>query len=207
MIFNILRILVRTYVQIFYRVRVEGLENFPASGALVLCANHTFVKDLIFIGSFVPRKIHWMAKIELFRIPVFGALIKSLGAFPINRGANDRESIRNVYKVLNSGAPIGIFPEGTRELDPNNRPPYKRGFVSFAANAGAAILPVALDYKEGPFGRGRLFSRTVVSFGELIHLEKGRKYDRGEIEELAASIMSWINNKICTDHGASQITD
>jgi 1-acyl-sn-glycerol-3-phosphate acyltransferase len=198
MIFNCIRILIRTYISIFYRVRVEGVNNFPDSGAFVLCANHTFIKDLLFIGSFSPRKINWMAKIELFKIPVFGSLIKKLGAFPVNRGANDRDSVRNVYKVLESGAPLGIFPEGTRELDPNNRPPFKRGFVSFAAHAGVSILPVALRYENGPFGRGRLFSRAVVSFGEIIPFEKGRKYDRGEIEELATSIMSWINEKIIT---------
>ena len=196
MIFNCIKLIVRAYVAVFYNVRVEGIDNFPSKGALVLCANHTFIKDLILIGSIAPRKIHWMAKAELFKIPVFGALIKALGAFPINRGAHDRNSIRIVYKVLRSGAPLGIFPEGTRVLDPNERPPFKRGFVSFAAGTGAAILPVALRYEGGPFGRGRLFSRAIVSFGVPIEFSDNRKYDRNELNELADSIMSWIKDKI-----------
>ena len=196
MIFKFVQKLARALVAAFYRVRVEGMDNFPDTGAIVLCANHTFVKDLIFIGSIAPRKIHWMAKAELFRIPVFGALIKTLGAFPVNRGAHDRESIKTVYKVLRSGMPLGIFPEGTRTRDPNDRPPFKRGFVSFAASTGAAILPVALRYESGPFGRGRLFSRTVMSFGEVVRFDQERKYERVELDALAESIMSWINGKI-----------
>ena len=196
MIFNFIQTAIRAVVTVLYRVRVEGMDNFPETGALVLCANHTFVKDLILIGGFAPRKIHWMAKAELFRIPLFGALIKKLGAFPVNRGAHDRDSIRIVYKVLRSGAPLGIFPEGTRVLDPNNRPPFKRGFVTFAASTGASILPVALRYEGGPFGRGRLFSSAVMSFGEIIKLDPDRKYRREELDTLAESIMSWIQGKI-----------
>jgi 1-acyl-sn-glycerol-3-phosphate acyltransferase len=199
MIFDLIRHALRAFVSIFYRLRVEGIDNFPEIGALVLCANHTFIKDLIFIGSMAPRKIHWMAKEELFRIPVFGSLIKKLGAFPVNRSGPDRDSIKNVYKVLRSGAPLGIFPEGTRVLDPNHRPPFKRGFVTFAASTGAAILPVALRYEGGPFGRGRIFSRSVLFFGDLIQFEKGRKYEREELDKLAESIMSWINNKIVSE--------
>ncbi|MCL2059598.1 MAG: 1-acyl-sn-glycerol-3-phosphate acyltransferase [Oscillospiraceae bacterium] len=196
MIFNCIKRIVRLYVYVFYRVRVEGIKNFPNEGAIVLCANHTFIKDLIFIGSIAPRKIHWMAKAELFRIPVFGPLIRKLGAFPVNRGARDRDSVRIVYKVLESGAPLGIFPEGTRVLDPVKRPPFKRGFVSFAANTGASVLPVALRYEGGPFGRGKMFSRTIMTIGEPVLFEKGRKYSREELDALAESIMSWINEKI-----------
>ena len=196
MFFNCIKSIARAYISVFYKVRVEGIKNFPCEGAIVLCANHTFIKDLILIGSIAPRKIHWMAKVELFRIPVFGVLIKALGAFPVNRGAHDRNSIRIVYNVLRSGAPLGIFPEGTRVLDPNLRPPFKRGFVSFAAGSGAAILPVALRYENGPLGRGRLFSKVIVFFGETIQLEEGRKYNRNELDALADSIMTWIKDKI-----------
>jgi len=196
MIFRFLQRLLRIFIAIFYRVRVFGLNNFPKEGALILCANHTFVKDLIFIGSAAPRKIFWMAKAELFKIPLFGPLIKALGAFPVNRGARDRDSVKVVYNVLRSGAPLGIFPEGTRVKDAKERPPFRRGFVSFAANTGAAILPVSLNYKGGPFGRGRLFSHTDLSFGEPITLETGRKYAREELDGISASIMNWIYSNL-----------
>ena len=196
MIFNILQHIVRAFVRVLYRVRVEGRGNFPAAGGVVLCANHTFMKDLIIIGSIAPRKIHWMAKAELFRNPFLNWLFTRLGAFPVDRGAHDRDSIKTVYNVLRSGKTLGIFPEGTRILDPNDRPPFKRGFVSFAANSGATILPVAMRYDGGPFGRGRLFSRSVLYFGEAITLDKGRKYNRGELDEVAASVTSWIHSRL-----------
>ena len=196
MMYRLAQRLARFIVRVFYRVQVVGIENFPPEGPVVVCANHTFVKDLIFIGSFAPRKIYWMAKSELFRIPGFNIFIKSLGAFPVRRGAHDRQTVRKVYDVLGSGAPLGIFPEGTRTLDPNDRPPFKRGFVSFAANAGAAILPVALRYEGGPFGRGRLFSRAVMSFGQAIPTEAGRVYARRELDGISVSVASWIRKKI-----------
>jgi 1-acyl-sn-glycerol-3-phosphate acyltransferase len=196
MFFSFVRLIARIIAAVFYRVRAEGAENFPKEGALVLCANHTFNKDLIFISCFAPRKIYWMAKAELFRIPVFNIVIRMLGAFPVDRGARDKKSVKTVYKILNDGAPLGIFPEGKRVLDPVDRPPFKRGFVSFAANSGAAILPVAVSYSDGPLGRGRLFSGAMLTFGEVIKLESGRKYGRDELDEISASIMNWIHGKL-----------
>ena len=196
MIYRFLQRLVRIFVSIFYSVKVEGLENFPASGPVVVCANHTFFKDPIYISCFSPRKIYWMAKIELFRIPLFNLLIRSLGAFPVRRDARDRRSVKNVYKVLGRGAPLGIFPEGRRSLGVEDVPPFKRGFVSFAVNSGASILPVAIRYEGGPFGRGRLFSRAVMSFGQAIPLDCNHRYARDELDGISASVASWIHKKI-----------
>ena len=196
MVFRVIKVIAKAWVALFYRVKVEGLENFPAEGPIVVCANHTFIKDMIFIGRFAPRKINWIAKAELFRVPVFGAFIKSLGAFPVNRGANDRESVRTVYKILRSGEPLGIFPEGHRSLDPNERLPFKRGFVSFAANTGAAVLPVAIRYEDGPFGRGKLFSKATLIFGDAVHFGRGQKHGRDELIDASRSIESWIREKI-----------
>ena len=196
MIFNCIRNIVRFFMIAFYRIHVEGFANFPASGAIVICANHTFVKDLFVIGCASPRKIYWMAKAELFQIPLFGSLIRRLGAFPVNRGSGDRDSIRTVYGILNAGEPLGIFPEGTRILDPYNRPPYKRGFVSFAVNSGASILPVALRYEDGPFGRGKMFSRVVISYGKAVEVDRDHKYSRSEIDDITVSVSAWINENI-----------
>ena len=196
MIYRVIKIIAKAWVALFYRVRVDGIENFPASGPIVVCANHTYIKDMIFIGRFAPRKIYWIAKSELFRVPIYGAFIKSLGAFPIKRGANDRESVRTVYKVLRSGEPLGIFPEGHRAQDPNEKLPFKRGFVSFAANSGASLLPVAIRYEGGPLGRGKVFSKAVLTFGKTIQFERGRKYDRHELNGVATTIETWIREKI-----------
>jgi len=198
MIYGFIRRIVKAIITVLYRVRIEGLGNFPTTGAVVLCANHTFYKDLLIIGSISPRKIHWMAKSELFKNPLFGALIRKLGAFPVHRGSNDKGSVKTVYNVLGGGAVLGIFPEGTRAGDPNVRPPIKRSFVTFAANTGAAILPVAVSYAGGPFGRGRLFSRTAISFGEAVSLGQGRKYSREELDGHAATIMAWVYSRIAT---------
>jgi len=199
MIYNCLRVIVRAAVSLLYRIRAEGISRFPDKGAVVMCANHTYYKDLLILGSYAPRKINWMAKSELFKIPLFSGLIRRLGAFPVRRGESDRDSVKNVYKVLKSGEPLGIFPEGTRVFDPNNRLPYKRGFVTFAANTGATVLPVAIRYGNGPFGRGRLFCRVAMIFGEPVTFDAERKYERRELDEFAAKITQWINEVIRDD--------
>lgn len=196
MFYNFIKHIAIIWIALFYRVRVEGRENFPAVGPVVVCANHTYAKDLIFIGRFASRKIYWIAKSELFRIPIFGRFIKSLGAFPINRGERDRESVKTVYRVLKAGLPLGIFPEGHRYMDLDKRPRFSRGFVTIALNSSADILPVAIRYEGGPFGRGKLFSRTVLYFGQLVKLDRGRGYSRAELDEVAETVTSWVHKKI-----------
>ena len=205
MIYRCLQVFARFLVRTFYRVRVEGLDNFTDSGPLIICANHTFIKDMILIAGFAPRKMYWMAKDELFKIPLFGAFISKLGAFPVKRGSHDRDSIKKVYELLNAGMPIGIFPEGTRVLEPVNRPPFKRGYVSFAVNSGASILPVAIRYENGPFGRGKLFSKVVMYLGRLVTLDGNYKYSRDELDEISANIMKWTHEKIGGNYEGIQI--
>ena len=160
--------ILRGPVRLFWRVKAEGLENVPEGGCL-LAANHTSFADPIVISSVSPRKIRFMAKAELFRVPVLGRLIKGFGAFPVNRGGADVKSIKTTVSLIGSGEMVGIFPQGTRrpKIDPRETE-IKGGVGMIAYHTKADVLPVMLVTKKR---KTSLFRRTRVVFGKVI------KYD------------------------------
>ncbi len=121
---------------------VFGRENIPA-GPLVICANHTSLMDPVLVGYAFGRKsqLFFMAKAELFKVPVLGAFLRSIGVFPINREETDISSIRTAIKHLKNGEQIMMFPEGTRVGD-NDSVPAKSGAVRIASKMKAPILPI-----------------------------------------------------------------
>lgn len=154
-------------------LQYEGAENIPLTGAIIIAPNHKSNFDPPVIGVCSPRVIHYMAKEELFKNPIFAAVIRYFGTFPVRRGAIDRSAIRRAVKELKSGEPLGIFPEGTR-IHGERIGKFHDGMASLALMTGTPILPVAvmgtetLPKKEGPL--------TVV-FGKPIPVAKGRATD------------------------------
>ena len=85
------------------RGRSRGLQHVPRHGALVVVANHGSHLDPPLLGHALPRPVSFMAKAELFKVPLLGRLIRSLGAYPVSRGASDREAIRTALGRLEQG--------------------------------------------------------------------------------------------------------
>lgn len=164
--FVFLKFLVNIYFNIFYRVKVTGNEKIPPEGGAILCSNHLGQMDMFFIGFRLQRKIHWMAKEELFRNPLLGAVIKSLGAFPIKRGKADVGSVRKAINLVEEGHIIGIFPEATRTRGKKRSEiRVKPGVAMISASTGVAIIPVAIK------GSYKLFGRVRVNIGDPFKLE------------------------------------
>ncbi|ADU26996.1 lysophospholipid acyltransferase family protein [Ethanoligenens harbinense] len=147
-----------------FHARVEGAENVPKNGPLVLCANHRSNVDPVILGSACPRPLHYMAKAELFRVPLLGPLIAALGAFPVKRGEGDREAVKLSLRVLKRGDVLGMFPEGHRNRAKKGLMHFHSGALRFAAQTGALVLPVAIVRGKGfwPFQKIRVvFGRSV----------------------------------------------
>jgi len=189
MLINILRVIVKIVFAILYRVEVIGKENVPESGPLILCANHNGEMDMFFIGYKINRLVRYMAKEELFRIPLLSGIIKWLGAFPVKRGKADVEAIKTSLRILENNEILGIFPEGTRMRNKDAKSVrIKPGVALLAQKSGAPIIPVAIS------GRYRPFSRIKVVFGKpfTIDLDKDKKYTNSELSEIAKDIMSKV---------------
>ncbi|MDR1323861.1 MAG: 1-acyl-sn-glycerol-3-phosphate acyltransferase [Candidatus Margulisbacteria bacterium] len=128
-----------------FRVSVRGLENIPQK-PLIIAANHTSYFDIFIALGYLPVNFSFVMKEELFKIPIFGWAVKTLGYFPINR-KNPRSAARSMAAMtqfLCGGGTLLIYPEGTRNTTAEPLLPFKRGMERLARQAQAAILPVAV---------------------------------------------------------------
>ena len=110
------------YLRVTRGYRVVGAERIPATGPLIIACNHVSYFDPPALGAAVPRPVSYMAKSELFAIPVLGPLIRALGAFPVDRSRGDVAAMRAAVRLLQGGAVFGIFPEGGRNIDGSKKP-------------------------------------------------------------------------------------
>lgn len=162
----------RPYYSVVYPAKVEGLENVPAEGGCILCANHISARDPFYLAIRIKnRLLHFMAKAELFKWKPMAAFMRGLEAFPVDRGHNDLNAVRTALKLLADGHVLGVFPQGTRSRD-NSRTPMLTGISMIALRAQKPVVPV---YIGGPY---RLFKRIPVRFGKPVDLSDfGRRMD------------------------------
>lgn len=183
MIYVICRGLLRFIYAILFPLKIIGKENVPEEGGVLLCANHISLLDPMTIGIKLRRQVKYMAKAELFKVPVLGWLIDKLGAFPVKRGGVSKESIKTALNTLRSGHVMGIFPEGTRKSDSGAA---KKGAASFALRSGAAVVPAAI------VGSYKPFRRMTVIYGAPIDLSSFAGAGSESLEEVTDVIMGRI---------------
>ncbi len=161
-------LLVFPLYRILFRGRTSGNRNVPTEGALVVVANHGSHLDPPLLGHALGRPVAFMAKAELFRVPLLGPIIRACGAYPVQRGASDREAIRVATARLAQGWATGVFIDGTRQLNGRVNQP-QAGAALLAARAGVPLLPVAIVNSHRAMGAGRSWPRLVP-----IHIRIGQ---------------------------------
>ncbi|WP_017755602.1 lysophospholipid acyltransferase family protein [Calidifontibacillus oryziterrae] len=172
------------YYKSLYKVEVIGTENIPKEGGVLLCSNHISNNDPPLVGVTCPRDISFMAKDELFNIPVLKTILRGIRAFPVKRGMSDRGALKKGLSLLKEGRVLGLFPEGTRS---------KTGEVGqglagagfFALRSNAIIVPCAII---GPYKR---FTRIKVIYGEPLDFEPIRAH-KASPQEATDIIMNSI---------------
>ncbi|MFC5699863.1 lysophospholipid acyltransferase family protein [Cohnella faecalis] len=190
MLYRFSRAIVRIVYTLFFRLEARGVENIPKNGPVILCCNHKSLQDPFTLGAWVPRKVHYMAKEELFRVPVVGTVIRAWGAFPVKRGGVSKEAIRTAIDLLKEGHVMGIFPEGTRN---KTLGAGKKGAVTMAIRSGAAVVPVAL------VGEYKLFRRVIAVYGAPIDMKPFADAGTSEsAEQATATIMERIGEMLQT---------
>jgi 1-acyl-sn-glycerol-3-phosphate acyltransferase len=190
---------IRLLSRLLFRIESRGTENLPATGPVLLASNHASNLDPPLVAICLKRPIHFLAKEELFRVPVLGPVITRLNAHPIRREGIDRKALRGVLEVLRSGQTLIIFPEGTRTPD-GSLQEAKPGVAMIAAQAGAPIVPVYIEGTFRAMPRGASWPRPVkvrVYFGEpfppgLPDDVNGQTAQRDRYDRLARQIMEHI---------------
>lgn len=194
--YTVIRALLGFPARLLFRVRRIGRKNEPKAedGPYLVCANHQTVLDVVFIAASLKRQQpHFMAKAELFKVPVLGWLVRKLGAFPVSRGKGDVGAVKHSISLLKNGRSVGMFPQGTRcpEKDPRECK-VKFGAGLIAAHTGATVLPVFIKMKHQKW---RFLRRVTVIVGEPIPFEKFN-YQEGVSGEYAR-ITEMIYDEIC----------
>lgn len=175
--------------KIFLRLEVEGQENIPKDGSFVLCCNHISLLDPPVVGAACTRKLHWMAKEELF-VPVLGTIYKWLGAFPVKRGTADRTAITHGINILKNKEVLAIFPEGTRSKT-GALGKAAPGALMMAGRVKATILPtcvIGTDVKR----QGKLWPKVKVKFGKPISFPEDEVVGKDLLNRLSDEMMASI---------------
>ncbi len=186
-LYGFARALVSMIYRPLFRIRVDGLEHVPREGGVILCGNHFNGNDPVIIGIVAPRRVSFMAKEEIFKIPVVGFLARSVGAFPVKRGTPDRSSLKRSLDILANGGCFGIFPEGTRNRT-GRLMKAEPGTAYIALKSGVPVIPFGIS------GSYRFFQPVTIHFGEPVPLERfrGAKLTGEALEAAGEEIMGAI---------------
>ena len=142
-----------------------GNVSLPENSGYIICSNHLKAIDPVLIGCFMKRKMRFMGKKELFKIPILSWIFKQLGGFPVDRGKGDLIAIKTAVEILKSNNVMTMFPEGTRSKT-GELGEFKKGAVLIASRANVPIVPVKIS------GNYKLFSRMTLTIGKPIYITK-----------------------------------
>lgn len=194
MLLNLVKYIARIYFKFFYDFKVEGLENIPQTGALLIAGNHLSNADPPAIGAFagLVRDSRFVAKKELFKVPVLGWFFRRCNYIPVDRKRTigDMGALKEVVDALNNGESVIMFPEGTRSKTGLPQKP-KSGIGFLVYKTGAPVLPVKI---EGTFGWPWV-RKIRVKFGTVMHLESDPALEpKMQYKRFANQIMDAINS-------------
>jgi 1-acyl-sn-glycerol-3-phosphate acyltransferase len=212
----------------FFHAEWYGAEHVPDNGAVVLACNHLSNLDPILLGAACPREISFLAKVELFRVPLIGSLIRRYGAIPLRRGATDPEALRLARRVLESGCVLALFPEGTRSRDGTLKP-FRFGAARLALRHGAALVPAAIVGTNHAMPAGARFPRRVpvrVAFAPPLAIDEYRHGPHGApdgpsgrpepaaletitamLREVVAGLKSRLEDELMNDVRGDRVTE
>jgi 1-acyl-sn-glycerol-3-phosphate acyltransferase len=193
------RQLFRLIGAVFFRYRVLGRENWPSSGGALVCANHQSFLDPIIIGCTCDRRLHYMARKNLFDKPFFRWLIGLYNAFPVEREGMGIGGLKETLRRMKYGEMVVIFPEGTRTLD-GFVGELHPGFCAVARRAKQPIVPLGMDGAFGAWPRGQKRPKLhpiSVTIGEPISVE--------QVAEMTdEALLAEVQKRIVACHASSR---
>lgn len=194
----VLRVTVAVAIAAMFRTRVVGAENVPRTGGVLLAGNHISYGDPVLLWCRSPRPVHFMAKAELWKVSLVGWFLDQTWTFPIKRGESDRGALTRASKYLKAGEVVGLFPEGTRNIDGVAEAQGGAAFLSL--HNGIPVIPVGISGTERirPKGtKGIRFPKVVISFGAPIDPSELAAVGKKErVETMTAEIMRRIGEQV-----------
>jgi len=170
-------------------VRHFNVPDLSRLGGVLIAANHQSYLDPVLVGMPFFERVDYLAREGLFRVPGFGQLIRAVGSHPVKRGVADSAALRTVFRILRSGRPLLMFPEGTRTRD-GSLGRFSPGVGAIAVRVGAPVLPACIEGAFRCWPRTRALpvpARAAVAFGEPIRPEgvDGRALTAALTEQVA----------------------
>jgi len=179
-----------------FRGHLIGRENIPQQNSFIMVSNHGSLLDPPLLGHALGRNISFMAKAELFKIPLLGSIIKACGAYPVKRGIVDKNTIQTACKKLSNNNCIGIFIDGTRQKNGRVNKP-KQGAALLAFKNQKLLLPVAIVNSHRLI-RFKfffpLFSKIVIKVGKPV--QPPQSSSRDDLNVVTVYLQDKINNLI-----------
>ena len=193
MTYFIIKSILKLYFLLLYRVRVYGINSIPKTGPVIFAPNHVSFYDTLVFGPYVPRHLHFMTTKDFIRMPVVGAIIRTMGGFEIDLKRRDKSAYERSLEILREGKPLVVFPEGFRSLT-EKVGPFQQGCARLALVTGATIVPTTLVGLTEIWPRTRKYPRffkTIrIYFHKPITVQKceDRQELKKQIQELNAQI-------------------
>lgn len=190
--YHLVRNAFKLFFRLYNRLEVCGLSNVPDEGPMIVASNHASFADPPLIGGVLPIRLRYLAKESLFRVPLLGFFIRTLGAVPVSRGNSQKAGavMKLLLALLKGGESVLLFPEGSRSADGRLKP-LEAGVAYLSVKTGVPVLPVYVKGSFEAWPKGRALprpSKLKLSVSRLIYPDTDISNERERREKLMRSL-------------------
>jgi 1-acyl-sn-glycerol-3-phosphate acyltransferase len=179
--YEVVRLVLTPYIVLFYRARCIDSRYIPADGPAIIAPNHFSFLDHFFVAVYLRRKVNFMAKSQLFKMPL-EMVFNNGGVFPVRRGHHDEEAFKTAHAILDRGGIVVMYAEAGRSRSGELGKP-RHGLGRLALESGVPVVPTAIAGTEGVRNWKKLqFPKVTVQFSEPLRFEQVEEPDREQAQ-------------------------